>query len=117
MPGAASGETLLTADTNFVYGSHTLTTLSGDPPTATNGLVLIGDAFVHGGVFTPVSSGVFWQFYATNEVAGSAYVILASTNLVSWQPLATNTVVDGYVFSFDPGAHSFSSRFYRIAPQ
>ena len=109
LPGAASGETPLTASTNFVYGSSSLTQLASDSPA--NGIVVIGDAFLSGDVITLTSSGMLWQFHATNEPAGSAYVTLASTNLVTWQALATNTVVNGVVYSFDAAARSFPSRF------
>ena len=115
LPGAAAGEMPLKADTNFVYGSSTLATISSNPPSS--GMVTIGDAFVRGDFIVPVSSGMLWQFHATNAPGGSVYVILASTNLITWEPLTTNAVVDGSVFSFDPDAHLFSCRFYRIAPQ
>ena len=112
LPGAAGGEVPLTADTNFVYGSSTLATLSSNQPAS--GLVLINGAFVLGDVFTPVSLGTLWQFHAPT---GSTWVTLASTNLVVWQAVATNTALDGLVFSFDGEARSFASRFYQARPQ
>jgi hypothetical protein len=41
------------------------------------------------------------------------YVVLASTNLVNWVPVLTNTAP--FVFT-DPTAHQFSQRFYKSVP-
>ena len=112
LPAAPNGEVPLTADTNFVYGSSSLAALSSNQPAS--GLVLIGDAFALGDVFTPVSLGTLWQFHAPT---GSTWVTLASTNLVTWEAVATNTALDGLVFSFDGEARSFASRFYQVKPQ
>ena len=112
LPEAPAGEVLLTADTNFVFGSTTASAIVSNQPAG--GLVLIGAAFASGDVFTPVSSGTLWQFHAPTN---STWVTLASTNLITWQPLATNTVLSGVVFSFDAAARSFPYRFYRVTPQ
>ena len=115
LPVAASGEVPLTAETNFVYGSSTLATIASNQPTS--GMVVIGDAFLHGDVVAMRSSGALCQFRTTNAPSGATCVTLASTNLITWQAVATNTVVDGVVYSFDPDARLFPHRFYRITPQ
>ena len=44
-------------------------------------------------------------------------VIEASTNLVSWSALATNTLGDGPLYFSDPGTTNFPWRFYRARLQ
>ena len=62
--------------------------------------------------------------YGYNATAGSfgftltgtpnaQYIVLASTNLVNWVPVLTNTAP--FVFT-DPTAHQFSQRFYKSVP-
>lgn len=46
-------------------------------------------------------------------LAGEAYVLLASTNLASWQPLTTLTNFTGIVKYLDTGATNDAGRFYR----
>lgn len=48
--------------------------------------------------------------FTVNGVAGSQYVVEASTNLVKWVRIATNTVP--FAFS-DPNSSQYSQRFYR----
>lgn len=112
LPEAPGGEITLSADTNFVFGSSALATLPGNQPSS--GLVLVGDAFALGDVFTPVSAGTLWQFHATTN---TTWVTLASTDLIAWEAVATNTALDGLVFSFDGKATSFASRFYQVKQQ
>lgn len=55
-----------------------------------------------------------FRFYGES---GINYVVQASTNLVDWQPLATNQVSALGFFEFiDIDSTNHSSRFYRIAP-
>ena len=53
--------------------------------------------------------GVFGQ-------GGHNYTLLASTNLVSWQPVLAFACTNGTVDVFDPDASSYRARFYRLAP-
>ena len=48
---------------------------------------------------------------------GTSYVVQASTNLVHWQPVATNQVSGlGYLEFTDTVSTNYPKRFYRIAP-
>jgi hypothetical protein len=47
----------------------------------------------------------------------STYVIRASSDLVSWLPIATNTPATGLWYFVDPQFANFSHRFYRAMPQ
>jgi hypothetical protein len=47
-------------------------------------------------------------------VAGSNYVLQASTNLTTWTPLSTNTAVTNWFNFIDPNATNFPYRFYRV---
>lgn len=57
------------------------------------------------------------RFVLTGPV-GSNYVIKATTNLMNWSPLSTNTVsAGGWVIITDPAATNMPRRFYRaVAP-
>ena len=48
---------------------------------------------------------------------GQTYVLQASTNLINWIPLITNTAVTNQFLLTDPGASNFSRRFYRAFQQ
>ena len=52
------------------------------------------------------------QFFLPSE-AGVDYVIQATTNLVEWTDIATNTAFGEYLNLFDPFAPGFPARFYR----
>lgn len=45
---------------------------------------------------------------------GPDYVLLASTNLVNWRPLSTNTPTSMPLWLADPGAAQHPQRFYRL---
>jgi hypothetical protein len=45
--------------------------------------------------------------------AGSNYVIQASSDLVHWSPLATNTASNGFLYFSDTNTGAISTRFYR----
>jgi uncharacterized delta-60 repeat protein len=49
-----------------------------------------------------------------NGVGGQTVVIEASTNLVNWIGLATNTLGNGPFYFSDPGSANFLRRFYRV---
>ena len=50
-------------------------------------------------------------------LAGSNYVLLATTNFVSWTPLSTNLAASNLFNLFDPYATNFPYRFYRVRGQ
>jgi hypothetical protein len=50
-------------------------------------------------------------------VASNTYVLEASTNLINWIPLSTNTAATNQFYLSDPGASNFPSRFYRTLQQ
>jgi hypothetical protein len=53
------------------------------------------------------------QFQITGA-AGREYIVQASTNLVNWTSIGTNTVSGGVINSVDSSAKSFAYRFYRV---
>jgi len=57
------------------------------------------------------SAGTFG--FTLTGTPNAQYVILASTNLVNWSPVLTNTAP--FVFT-DPTAKQFSQRFYKAVP-
>ncbi len=59
-----------------------------------------------------VTNGQFVLSYTTTP--GSNYVVQASSDLVSWTPLATNTATGGTA-AFSEAAGANESRFYRVA--
>jgi autotransporter-associated beta strand protein len=61
------------------------------------------------------SSNVFRLSFAGS--AGSNYVLQASTNLIQWTPLFTNTPSSNLFDLFDPEAMNFPRRFYRVLQQ
>ena len=48
---------------------------------------------------------------------GQTVVIEASTNLASWSPLLTNSLLTGYYYFNDPNWTNFDRRFYRVRAQ
>ena len=46
--------------------------------------------------------------------SGDVYRVLASTNLLNWQTIASVTNLTGSVFFVDPGATNYNHRFYRL---
>src|SRR5262249_45705572 len=48
---------------------------------------------------------------------GTTYVILASSDLMNWTPIATNVAQGNTEIFVDPAAINLPSRFYRIALQ
>jgi hypothetical protein len=67
-------------------------------------------------VATPVlgSSGFTFQF---SVQPGFTYIVMASSDLVNWAPVATNIASANTVLFTDPVASNFPSRFYRIGLQ
>jgi len=49
-------------------------------------------------------------------VAGSNYVLQASTDMVNWVPIATNTPATGLWNFTDGQSTNFMRRFYRAVP-
>ena len=60
----------------------------------------------------PNKSGAFTM--QVGIPGAQTYYILASTNLITWQPVYTNTV-PGLLNFTDPGSTNYPERFYRIA--
>jgi hypothetical protein len=61
----------------------------------------------------PASGNGTFQFTVSGAVGGT-YVILASSNLVNWFPLSTNTIPGGGLVTIsDPAAKNYAKRFYR----
>jgi hypothetical protein len=54
----------------------------------------------------------FTVAWATNV----SVVVEASTDLATWQPVQTNTTVNGSFYFNDPYATGFSCRFFRVMP-
>ena len=50
-------------------------------------------------------------------VAGSNYVLQASTNLTTWTPLSTNNTATNWFNFLDPNATNYPYRFYRVLQQ
>ncbi len=70
------------------------------------------------GITAPViaEDGQF-QFRLTGTVGGR-YVVLASTNLTAWTPIATNIVpAAGFDYLTDPFATNYTQRFYRAVSE
>ena len=67
-------------------------------------------------IITPVlgSTGFSFQF---SWPPGLAYVVLASSDLVNWTPIAADVAESKTVLFTDPAAANFPYRFYRIALQ
>ena len=102
------------------------------PISLTNNLTLRAKAFEAGFIDSVAANAIFFinpsQFVSvslTNGVvhlffagtSGQTYVLLASTNLVNWVPVATNIAPSGIFEMTDPDAANFRSRFYRaLAP-
>jgi len=85
--------------TNYSATTFTLSVLSviGGPPVT----------------LTPVSYGSGTFTLQINGSVGPTYILLASTNLVSWLPLITNTPSVMPLTLMDTNAGKFSHRFYR----
>jgi hypothetical protein len=47
--------------------------------------------------------------------AGYTYVVQASTDLVNWSPIATNTAVSASDVFTDTDAANYPNRFYRVS--
>ena len=58
------------------------------------------------------SNGVF--SVQLSAAPNQPYILRASTNLVQWVPIATNTPAASPFYLIDPNATNFSRRFYRV---
>lgn len=72
-------------------------------------------------VSTPASPQISLPVYSNGTFgltvsgdAGHDYIILASTNLVNWNPIFTNPMATPPFVWYDLGASNFGQRFYRI---
>ncbi|HWY78348.1 MAG TPA: chitobiase/beta-hexosaminidase C-terminal domain-containing protein, partial [Verrucomicrobiae bacterium] len=70
-------------------------------------LIFTSEGFASNGQFQLGLSGV----------PGNKYVLQASTNLVNWTALSTNTASTNLLNLSDPGATNFPRRFYRVLQQ
>ena len=132
--------TLAAPDTNamiyFTFDASLPTTnslLYAGPLSLTSNLTLSASAYATGYINSVTASALFiiqpMQFtsagFATNGqfqlnflgVPGQTYVLQASSNLVNWVPLSTNTPVTNLFQLMDPGAGNFQRRFYRALKQ
>jgi hypothetical protein len=50
-------------------------------------------------------------------LSGQSYVIQASTNLMNWVNIATNSADSGSILITDPNAAQYGMRFYRVMQQ
>ena len=77
-------------------------------------LALIGNPS-HAMKFTGLQFGQNGQIqFSLSGVPGDVYHVLASTNLLDWQPIATVTNMDGTIQFTDTAATNYSRRFYRL---
>ena len=68
--------------------------------------------------FTSANFGTNRQFQLNFlGVPGSNYVLQASTNLLNWNPISTNTATTNAFLLFDPAATNYPQRFYRVLQQ
>jgi hypothetical protein len=118
-------DTTLPTTNSFLYsGSFILT----------NGVTVTANAFetnfnssVAASALFVVQPGVFFTTatFTTNKqfqlgffgVAGSNYVLQATTNLLNWVSLSTNAAPASMFNLLDPGATNFQRRFYRVIGQ
>jgi len=104
--------------TAFVLNTNTTVTASAfetnyNNSVAASALFLVQPIFFTGpGLFT---NQVFQLGFS--GVAGSNYVLLATTNFVDWTPLSTNLAATNLFNLFDPNASNFPYRFYRVLGQ
>jgi N-acetylneuraminic acid mutarotase len=68
---------------------------------------------------SPAFGGVTSNQFGFNLAGrpGQTIVIEASTNLLSWTPLVTNSLLTGYYYFNDFGSTNFPQRFYRVRTQ
>lgn len=109
-----SSISLIGVQTNYSGNySVVLTNLAGSV-TSSNATVIVIPHFslaTMGGAGRGVSSnGYSFQF---SVPAGCMYVISASTDMVNWTPIATNTASTGNITFTDAAALSYRGRFYR----
>ena len=103
------------------------------PLSLSSNVTLTANAFESGFVNSATASAAFTvqpiyftsgSFTTNNQFqlglvgsVGHAYVLQASTNLVDWIPLSTNTALTNQLILLDAGASNFPSRFYRALQQ
>jgi hypothetical protein len=97
-----TGATVVSAN---AYETNFITSVAATAQfTLQTNMVLSAPLFLNGGAFQ-------LQFTAAT---GQSYVLQASTNLMNWIPLSTNTPSSSPFFWVDPGASNFPARFYRV---
>jgi hypothetical protein len=100
---------------NFV-NSATVTSLTTPDPNpddnSASASVVVGPGAPPRLFATAVNSNGTFQFTVTNA-PGQMTIVQASTDLVNWVPIYTNTVGGAYTFP-DPNATSYPRRFYRV---
>ena len=112
----------------------TSSSLYSGPFTLTNSATVTANAFETGSNNSVAASAVFivgTPIFFTSEnflangtfqlgfsgVPNNSYVLQASTNLVDWTSLSTNTATTNPFNFVDPGATNFPYRFYRVLQQ
>jgi hypothetical protein len=105
--------------TNFqaaIQGNYQLqaSNSSGSVATAPSSLLLYSGLQFDASSVNPTNGTIEVRLVGTPN---TKYVIEASTDLVHWVPISTNSPATGLWSFSDPAASSFSQRFYRALPQ
>jgi len=94
---SAAGNYVVTVTNSSGSTSSAIATLTVVPAFRLTGLPLVGGLFP-----LQIQAGT-----------GQVFVLQASTNLVNWQPILTNTATNGTFNYLDPDSPLFNRRFYR----
>ena len=104
---------------NFVNSANVSATtldpnLDENSASVTFNVIVLTPPQVSGPVMNP--NGTF-QFTVTNGMSGQEYIVQASTNLLNWVPVYTNSPPFVSPFTFiDSVASNYLDRFYRVVP-
>lgn len=110
----ATGPTLaLTNLTMNASGDYTVVVANaaGSVTSAVAVLTVVGPAFAPSLTGAAMTTNGFT--FQLSLPAGHTYVVLASSDLGAWTPIATNVATSGSVVFTDPDTANYSSRFYR----
>ena len=114
--GAQLTVTVKPASNGNFTNSATVTSLATPDPNpddnSDSASVAVGSAAPPRLFATAANSNGTFQFAVTNA-PGQMTIVQASTNLVTWIPIYTNTVGGAYTFT-DPNATGYPRRFYRV---
>ncbi len=114
--GARLAVTVKPASNGSFVNSATVTSLGTPDPNpddnSASATVAVGSGAPPRLMATSVGNNGVFQFTVTNA-PGQTTIVQASTNLVTWIPIYTNTVGGTYVFP-DANATNYPIRFYRV---